>query len=89
MKISGIAFDNDGVLVDTEPIQWKGWVHVLSPFNVTFTKDDYIEHSVGHTTGDIANYLRRPGIPPVCRGPADERSLFLLQVEITFYESAS
>lgn len=57
MQISGIAFDNDGVLVDTEPIQWKGWVHVLKPFNVNFTKEDYIVYGLGHTTEHIANYL--------------------------------
>lgn len=57
MKLHGIAFDNDGVLVDTEPTQWQAWVHVLKPFNVTLTKKQYIDECLGYTGEHIGVFL--------------------------------
>lgn len=57
MPIRGIAFDCDGVLVDTEPTQFRGWAHVLRPFGFELTKEEYIRACMGFTTDYIADYL--------------------------------
>lgn len=45
MKIEGVVFDLDGTLTDTEGLQYLGWVEVLKPYGVTFTKEDYFGYA--------------------------------------------
>ncbi|MBI4018338.1 MAG: HAD family phosphatase [Candidatus Aenigmarchaeota archaeon] len=42
------VFDLDGLLIDTEEMQYLGWIEILKPFGITFTEKDYISY-VGNT----------------------------------------
>lgn len=39
MKIKGAVFDLDGTLLDTERIQWQGWVDALKQLGISLPKD--------------------------------------------------
>lgn len=39
---AGAVFDLDGVLVETEHLQFEGWNVVLAPFGVSLSKTDYL-----------------------------------------------
>ncbi len=43
--IKGAVFDVDGILVDTEGLQWKGWINVLKPLGVELTKKKYFDYA--------------------------------------------
>ena len=43
--LKGAVFDLDGVLVDTEYYQWQGWVEVLKPYGISFSKEEYYNYA--------------------------------------------
>lgn len=43
--IKGIIFDMDGVLIDTEGLQWQGWVELLKPLGVSVSKEKYFDYA--------------------------------------------
>ena len=43
--IKAAVFDCDGVLVDTEGLQWQSWVEALKPFKVTVSKEQYLTYA--------------------------------------------
>lgn len=45
MKIKGIIFDLDGILVDTEYFQWQGWVEVLKPHGKSISQQEYLKYA--------------------------------------------
>lgn len=45
MKIKGAVFDLDGTLTDTEGLQYLGWVEVLKPYGINFTKEEYFGYA--------------------------------------------
>lgn len=55
--MEGALFDLDGVLVDTESYQWKGWVEVLNPYGIALSKQDYISSYAGKTGALIEKEL--------------------------------
>lgn len=61
-----VIFDQDGILTDTEGLQWQGWLEVLKPFGIKIPKQEYIEKYAGKTgaiveKGIIAKYgLKTP-----------------------------
>ncbi len=50
--VKGVLFDLDGVLIDTESYQFRGWVEVLKPYRLKLSKKEYIEKYAGKT-GEI------------------------------------
>lgn len=67
MKISGVLFDIDGTLIDTEVLQWLGWVEILKLFGIELSKKEYIEKYVGGSSLNIEKDLvqkHRLKIPP-------------------------
>lgn len=52
----GVVFDLDGVLTDTEDLQYLGWVEALEPYGVMLTKEEYSELA-GRKRIEIANDL--------------------------------
>ena len=56
MDYKGVIFDFDGVLIDTEYIQWQGWVSLLKPYGIEMTKDDYFDYT-GKDIGLIISIL--------------------------------
>ena len=61
-KVKGIVFDVDGLLVDTEDYQWKGWVEVLKPFGLTITREEYFQYA-GKTGSIIEDeFVRKHGL---------------------------
>ncbi|MDX1765750.1 MAG: HAD family phosphatase [Candidatus Saccharimonadales bacterium] len=47
MKIDAVIFDLDGVLLDTEYHQWKGWNHAFKHFelDIELTKSQYLKYA--------------------------------------------
>ena len=43
--IKGAVFDVDGLLVDTEGYQYRGWVEVLKPLGLTITPEEYFQYA--------------------------------------------
>jgi HAD superfamily hydrolase (TIGR01509 family) len=44
-KLQGVVFDIDGILVDTEYLQWQGWVKVLKAYGKVFSKQEYYRYA--------------------------------------------
>lgn len=49
IKLKAVIFDLDGVIVDTEGLQWYGWVEVLKDFKIRLDKTKYISQYAGKT----------------------------------------
>jgi len=43
--LEAIVFDCDGVLINTEGLQWLGWVEVLKPLGLSLSKQEYFGHA--------------------------------------------
>jgi HAD superfamily hydrolase (TIGR01509 family) len=43
--LKGAIFDLDGLLVDTESLQWQGWREVLKPFGISLSEKDYLKYA--------------------------------------------
>ena len=43
MPIRAVVFDLDGVLIDTEGLQYQAWTTALAPLGVALSKDDYLK----------------------------------------------
>ncbi len=47
--MAAIIFDQDGVLADTEGLQYQGWLEALKPFSTTVPKQEYNRNYAGKT----------------------------------------
>ncbi len=47
MKLAGVIFDFDGVIVDTEPLHYRAFVDILEPEGFSFSWEDYREIYMG------------------------------------------
>ena len=56
--IKGVIFDFDGVIVDSEYISYECYRDFLENYNISFYKDDYIEHCPGKTLVTTMNFLK-------------------------------
>jgi beta-phosphoglucomutase-like phosphatase (HAD superfamily) len=56
MPIRAVVFDLDGVLIDTEGLQYQAWSIALAPLGVTLSRDDYL-HMAGRQGDLIAQEL--------------------------------
>ncbi|MCD6402385.1 HAD family phosphatase [bacterium] len=45
--LKAAIFDLDGVLINTEPYQWFGWIEVLKPYDAVLSKEEYISNYAG------------------------------------------
>src|SRR6185369_11772370 len=43
MPIQAVVFDLDGVLIDTEGLQYQAWSTALAPLGVDLSRDDYLK----------------------------------------------
>lgn len=50
MAISGIIFDHDGTLVDSEGVHFSIWQNLLLPYGISFSKTEYLQHHCGVPT---------------------------------------
>ena len=55
--IKAVIFDHDGVLVDTEPIQWTVWNKVLGEYGVVLDKHIWAEKARGSTTREVLKFF--------------------------------
>ena len=44
-EIRGVVFDLDGILVETEHFQWRGWVEVLKPYGKSVSQEEYFKYA--------------------------------------------
>jgi HAD superfamily hydrolase (TIGR01509 family) len=60
-----VLFDFDGVLIDSEPLQYACWMEVLREFRIEVTLDQYLERWVGVADSLMLEDLARLAHPPV------------------------
>lgn len=49
-EIKGVVFDFDGVIADTEKLQYEKWNLVLKKFGIKISKDEYIKYYCGKSS---------------------------------------
>lgn len=59
MPLRAVLFDHDGTLVDSEPVHFRMWVAVLSPYGVALTEQQYKAYYAGVPTQANATDLVR------------------------------
>ena len=47
MPLSGVVFDFDGVLADSEPLHLRAYQDILTPFSIDLTESDYYTRYLG------------------------------------------
>lgn len=52
MYPAAVIFDFDGIIVDTEPIHYKAFQHILEPFGLAYSWDEYQEIYMGFDDRD-------------------------------------
>lgn len=52
MYPAAVIFDFDGVIVDTEPLHYQAFQHILKPQHLGFSWDDYVETYMGFDDRD-------------------------------------
>lgn len=57
--IKGVIFDFDGVIVDSEYISYECYRDFLENYNISFSKDDYIEYCPGKTLMTTMNFFKK------------------------------
>ena len=55
--INAVIFDMDGVLVDSEPLQYEAYAQVMYRYGVELTKAEFIEYWIGK--GNLSEHLER------------------------------
>ena len=53
MKPLAVFFDFDGVIVDSEPLHWRAFAHVLGPEGLAFDWDEYRRSYIGFDDRDV------------------------------------
>lgn len=62
--IKAVIFDLDGLMVDSEPVHFKAYEHVLRELGITVPESDYAERYVGISDGDAAqDIVKRYHLP--------------------------
>src|SRR3982751_4544358 len=52
-----VLFDFDGVLVDSEPVHFRCWQEILTPFGIHLDWKTYSEHCIGITDRAMLAFL--------------------------------
>ena len=52
-----LVFDYDGVIADTEPLHWKSWAALLSPYGVQLGWDEYCRIGQGVSDAQIFEHF--------------------------------
>jgi HAD superfamily hydrolase (TIGR01509 family) len=81
--IKSIFWDNDGILVDTEPLYFRATGEVLAGFGVELTQQQFIDLSLtaGSSLFSLVAYQLTPAELEAARRSRDERYSELLQEE--------
>ncbi|MBT2773704.1 HAD family phosphatase [Halomonas sp. ISL-60] len=63
MKLRAILFDHDGTLVNSEPVHYRMWAHVLQRYGFTLSEQQYKTHYAGvPTPANAIDLVQRYGI---------------------------
>ena len=74
-------FDLDGVLLDTEYYQWKGWVEPLKKLGYDLSKEEYILDYAGKSGLDIEKKLiEKFGLELLCGELLEKKEKLLMNV---------
>lgn len=79
--IRGVIFDLDGVLADTEPLQWRAYREVLREFGADVGLEEYRVHWIAHGGGPeyACETFRLPLTPEALRARKAPHYLALLR----------
>ena len=58
MEKRALLIDFDGTLVDSEVIHYESWQHVLSPFDIRYSEQDFCKEFAGVPTLKTAAILK-------------------------------
>lgn len=62
--VNGVIFDFDGVLADSEPLAWRAWAAVLSPYGIAISEADMVACTGVTSRHTYAHFAARAEIPP-------------------------
>ena len=54
-----LVFDYDGVIADTEPLHWRSWAALLSPYGIDLGWEDYCAFGRGVTDAQMYDLLKK------------------------------
>ena len=60
-----ILFDFDGVLADSEPLHYRCWKHILSPYGINLEWDEYASQFIGISDRVMLARFCEAAVPPV------------------------
>ncbi len=85
MTVTGVIFDLDGVLIDSEGLYYRAYSEVLKPYGVTVTQREYEEYWIARGIGPeyIAEKHNLPVAPATLRQLRSPIFLQLLKTEAT------
>jgi len=63
-----LVFDYDGVIADTEPLHWRSWAALLSPFGVQLSWEEYCAFGLGADDTQIYERLSKQARLPAESG---------------------
>jgi len=64
-RYDAILFDFDGVLADTEPLHWRCWRDILTPFSIDLTWETFQRECIGVSDRDFGRLLAERRVPPL------------------------
>jgi len=67
-----VIFDFDGVITDSESLHLKAFNHVLAPYDIEISRDDYFSEYLGLTDFDLLAYLVGKGLLKTDRTKVDD-----------------
>lgn len=77
---TAVVFDCDGTLVDTEPLAWDAWRHVLRPAGIEVTPDDVAICTGTSFESTYHHFTRRGRLPDIDALRADRDADLLGQI---------
>jgi len=87
MKIKGIIFDFDGLILDTESVEVNIWETIFQQYGLVFPLDRYLQY-IGHTTDNqfVLEFMAEKGLSSEQIKAADEIHQRLLNSPGIFHE---
>jgi beta-phosphoglucomutase family hydrolase len=80
MKIKGLIFDLDGVLVDTVPVHFSAWSRMFEEYGYEFGKQEYRNLVDGRPRFDGARAVMVNHSDEEVRGAADKKNAFYVDM---------
>jgi len=83
--VRALLFDFDGVLADTEPLHWRAWREIVSPFGIDLDWETFQSTCIGVTDSSMLHKLCALATKPIT---PDELKVYYPQKRKLFHDLA-